>query len=558
MRRVLLLGVLGCLLLAGCGGGGGGGDTPPTPTVTGVLFDSAVAGVDYSCSGGRQGTTDAVGEFTCGEGDTVVFSVGGIALGEVSAAARVTVFDLAEADQPDSRQLQEYIGNPIGDTTWVDSVVAIGDFPLHRALNMASFLQTLDDDMDPENGIEIAADTRVRLKAATYRLNFALSQVEFTSRLRKVLTQAGIPRSPRKPLAVVRHLVNSGVIPGPFQRLVNYDIQRDQGGNLRVFFGFDANGNLNRSERDDNIDGSIDYFYEYNFNTQGNLTRQRVYNNQGSVDDLDSYTYDGNANLTRYELDHTLDGTIGALGAYTCDSNGNQTRTERDYDGDGKNDQVEVAVFDASGNRLWLETDWNGDGTTDTRESYSYDTQGNQTGILSDYDADGVIDRDESISYNTDGNPVSDSVDWNMDGTIDWIETWKYDSEGNVVSFSVDSNNDGTIDETGSYAYDSAGRLIHFESGPVGGSVTNRLTNAYDPDGGMIRRTEWDTDIDGTIDAVVVKTYDAQGNLVALEDSRTMYPPTMTIGTASYEPVSTFSFPQLEYLFHPKGWPFVP
>ena len=548
----LLGGLFFILLLFACSRNDDSG-----PTVTGVLFDSAVQGVDYVCSGGRQGTTNAAGEFTCGEGDRVAFSLGNVDLGAAPAAARVTVFDLAGAVQPDSRQLQEYIGNPLGDGSWVDNVIANGDVPLHRTLNLALFLQTLDADRDPENGIEITADTRVHLKAATYRLNFAQSQIVFTNRLRKVLTQAGIPRSPCQALAVVRHLVNSGVIPGPFQRPVNYDIQLSQGDTLSLSFGYDSSGNLNRVEEDNYIDGSIDYFNEYNFNAQGNLTFHRRYNDQGSVDDLDSYTYDDGGNLTRYELDHTLDGTIGALGVYTCDVNGNQIRTERDYDGDGKNDRVEVATFDANGNRLWLETDWDGDGTADMRESYSYDAQGNQTEILTDFDADGVVDMAESISYNTDGNPMSEGVDTDMDGTVDWTDTWVYDADGKVTGILIDANGDGTIDATESYAYDSAGRLIHFESVPAGGSVTLSLTNAYDPDGGMIRRSEWDADLDGTIDTVVVKTYDAQGNLLESEDSRTDSPMTTTI-TASYEPADTFSFPQREYLLHSKQWPYVP
>jgi len=85
-------GVMAALLTA-CGGGGGGtastgGTTPPAATLAGTFTDAPVAGANYVTSSGSGGcvasapcTTGAQGGFNYASGDTVTFSVAGVALG---------------------------------------------------------------------------------------------------------------------------------------------------------------------------------------------------------------------------------------------------------------------------------------------------------------------------------------------------------------------------------------------------------------------------------------------------------------------------------------------
>ncbi|MFT5659862.1 MAG: hypothetical protein ACI9TV_000495 [Sulfurimonas sp.] len=96
-----------------------------TQTITGIVIDSAVAGLDYTCSSGNSGVTNANGEFTCQVGDIVSFSLAGIYLGEVPATAIITPRLLFAGNNPAA------------------------------ALNFAQLLQTLDSDGDPSNGIDI-------------------------------------------------------------------------------------------------------------------------------------------------------------------------------------------------------------------------------------------------------------------------------------------------------------------------------------------------------------------------------------------------------------------
>ena len=134
-------------LLVACGGGGGGG-SDPQPT-SGIFIDSAVSGLHY-VSGDLTGTTDASGTFQCQS--TVKFYIGDILLGEASCGDVITPVDLVS-----------------GASDYTDPAV----------INIARFLQTLDDDGDPSNGIVITS--AVAGLAADESVDFAQSATDFES-----------------------------------------------------------------------------------------------------------------------------------------------------------------------------------------------------------------------------------------------------------------------------------------------------------------------------------------------------------------------------------------
>ena len=144
---ILLMSFLSLSLVTGCGGGGDGNETPgdrqpTTRTMVGQFKDSNAAGVSY-VSGGQTGVTDSQGRFTYEEGKTVAFSVGNVPLGETEGKSLITPVDLVE--QGSSRS---------------GSVV-----------NTAQFLQGLDQDADPFNGITISQDVQMRAQDWTLDIN---------------------------------------------------------------------------------------------------------------------------------------------------------------------------------------------------------------------------------------------------------------------------------------------------------------------------------------------------------------------------------------------------
>lgn len=101
------------------------------------LVDSAVDGMEYIVEGGR-GLTKK-GEFEYHEGDTVSFYVGGIKIGRTIPCKEIlSIVDLGPSgnSSPDNRSV----------------------------INMARFLQSIDDDGVPDNGITITPDLRAHIQ----------------------------------------------------------------------------------------------------------------------------------------------------------------------------------------------------------------------------------------------------------------------------------------------------------------------------------------------------------------------------------------------------------
>ena len=133
------------LIVTGCGGGGGDGggtidNTPPPPppldaVQNGVFKDSNVSGLDFK-SGLQSGITDANGRFTCETGTDVVFSIGNVGVGQAECTTLIMP----------------------------PSLVATGAIDDPETINIARFLQMLDEDGSPDgiptDGIEIASDVQ--------------------------------------------------------------------------------------------------------------------------------------------------------------------------------------------------------------------------------------------------------------------------------------------------------------------------------------------------------------------------------------------------------------
>ncbi|MEJ2680682.1 MAG: hypothetical protein P8144_04135 [Gammaproteobacteria bacterium] len=143
------------VMLSACGGGSSSSSISTaspfntTSTQQGIFLDSAVTGLQYS-SNSTSGTTDATGAFDYVANETIHFSIGGIEIGSAQGSALITPLTLAG-----------------------DGASASDPY----VLNVLRFLQTLDDDNNLSNGIQITET--VRNLAEGLSLNFDTTTSEF-------------------------------------------------------------------------------------------------------------------------------------------------------------------------------------------------------------------------------------------------------------------------------------------------------------------------------------------------------------------------------------------
>lgn len=147
------------LFAVSCGGGSGATDAAAVnlnqasqnqvQLKTGYFIDSPVEGLEYITEN-IQSLTDSFGKFYYQEGDSVTFKVGDTELGTVLAIDLVTPADL--------------VGEGIDD-----------DDP--RVANRLRFIQSLDEDGNPDNGIKISEEIRKKCKK---KVNFNQNVDQFS------------------------------------------------------------------------------------------------------------------------------------------------------------------------------------------------------------------------------------------------------------------------------------------------------------------------------------------------------------------------------------------
>jgi len=135
------------LILTACSDGGS--SSSGSNAQQGVFIDSAVEGVTYTTPT-RSGTTDSNGTFVYLFGEVVTFSIGGITLGSAVGQPQLTPIDL------------------------VPGAIDATD---QQVTNILRFVQSLDADSDPSNGISIPA--AVLANAAGQTLDFNQATVAF-------------------------------------------------------------------------------------------------------------------------------------------------------------------------------------------------------------------------------------------------------------------------------------------------------------------------------------------------------------------------------------------
>jgi hypothetical protein len=153
LGSVAILGAF-IIIIAGCGMGMGGfhddGDSSDGNLNEGHFMDSAVKGLRYE-SATQSGTTGSDGGFNYEDGEPVTFKMGPIVLGT---------------------SMGEEIITPI------DMVPGAVDEKHPTVTNMLRFMQTLDEDNNPENGVTLPGYMMDELEGRTINFNMTVEEFE--------------------------------------------------------------------------------------------------------------------------------------------------------------------------------------------------------------------------------------------------------------------------------------------------------------------------------------------------------------------------------------------
>jgi len=288
--------------------------------------------------------------------------------------------------------------------------------PLEVAANIAVFLQTLDDDGDPSNGI--------RIPAAIHGLAAGVS-IDFG---RKSFGSEGSEGEAFANDFALRKLIADGRAAGLWGG------SRAIRGVAQAFDALYARLGLTPSVQ------SVD------FQTTDSDA-------DGTVDKTHAYTYDADGRVTVSEDDNDADGMPEYRYTYTYDANGNRTMEEQDFGADGTIEYRSTFAYDANGNWTMEEQDDGADGTIEYRNTYAYDANGNRTMFEYDEGADGTIEYRSTFAYDANGNRTMEDRDDGADGTIEYRYTYAYDANGNLTMFESDQGADGTVDYRLTYTH---------------------------------------------------------------------------------------------------------
>jgi len=356
---ISLFTVFSMLLLTACGGSSGGSNNN---NLTGVFSDGPVEGLRYETAS-QSGFTNASGEFIYRSGETVTFSIGGIVLGSAPAAAELNPFDLFGLTPPATEAaLRSELVN------YND----VSDFD--RVANIAMLLVSLDNDSNPDNGLDLTGwDTTL----AAANLNFdANLYVFYYDAFEQFAATYGVNKGVAITTPLV-HLYGSLGITVPANVIT--EITTDQGNDSSIDTintrTYTLTGRLSGSTSDADADGNNESVGTYGYDSAGRRTTENFQydvNDDTLVDRTqnNTFTYDAAGNrLTRLrETDNDANGVIDnrQTNIYTYDANGNRLTRLGVID----NRQTYIYTYDANGNQLTRlsETDNDANGTTDNRE----------------------------------------------------------------------------------------------------------------------------------------------------------------------------------------------
>lgn len=275
-----------------------------------------------------------------------------------------------------------------------------------------------------------------------------------------------------------------------------------------------------------NADGSIDYWYEYEYDSKGNLIKEIEKDPNYDEDCCTEYEYDSNGNLIKETYGNSAEGVMGGA-EYEYDSKNNMIKES--YYGRMGFSASKTYKYDANGN-LIKEEEYRSDDNRVRSIEYEYDSKGNV--VKETYGGD-IINL-KVFAYDENGKKTKEET-YSNNARSGCLAEYEYDVSGNLIKESVysftlpgldmDDSEEinayglvkGDLESWEEYTYDSKGNLLketHYVINHYNAEDTDVAWREYEynADGKEIKHTYYTSMEDGS--CWVKSDYDINGNLI--------------------------------------------
>ena len=425
--------------------------------MTGQFLHTPTQGIRYSTDT-QVGTTDSNGHFQYLENEVVSFYIGDLKLGDAAGNSIVSIFDLVEG-------ADVFTGNAVRQA--IDRST-----PFNRAINIATLLQTLDRDNNPDNGVALPFPVTQLFSADA--INFDQQWDEFRSDLglRGALTEGK----------------NSGLLKKSLQILQPSRVLRQVYQGLGVDIQLRPDARILKSS----IDGIEETVMEYD--SEGRLLvedilmdgEQTIHNYYGGFDANGNLTVEGGVIYIAGDPNST---PIPVVTNSRFDRHGNLVEMAIGEPSANDPEQIEsvqltlLYQYNDLGQRTRMIIDQIGTGFVAGAVNYKYNSKGFLIAIKEDVDLDGVTDKETRFEHDAIGRVILALLDENADGNNDLITTTAYDQFGNITNQEIHSVAADVMTPVSAEVnlYDSVGNLEH-KALFSGGSDQPDTTQAYEYD----------------------------------------------------------------------------
>ena len=307
IRRCVLAAV-SALMLVSCGGGSSSTVSVGTFTDAGL-----VSGLQYQTAT-QSGVTDADGKFNYLPSETVTFKIGNIVLGQAIAGPALNTFSLVGIAPP------------------LTSLGVMNKTPngklFQKAINISVFLQTLDADANPQNGIaiptqaiELAANTTLNFNQQFDEFSYSFALRQYIGRSRAAGLWGGSRAIVLSGYATNQLYAGLKLTPTLFATSRSESFISSGAIDGSSTYTYDASGNLIESK---NFNGSnvLQARDTSTYDANGNLIESKSFNGSDVLQSRDTITYNANGNPIEYKEFNGID-VLQLRITYTSDANGN-------------------------------------------------------------------------------------------------------------------------------------------------------------------------------------------------------------------------------------------